>query len=327
MAALWNAFHDYAAEAGMDGRCFLKCLRNSALVDEDFCAAEADLVFTKCKARGCRRMCFDRFVQALKEVAVRKDMTDQQVQDIICLSCGYETGTGDVALHDSIGPEGFYHDFCLYTGTHEFGSPGVVGSGSKDAPTRANSKELVDRDGIDEFAGQQVTNCRRAGNIASHGPVHSIRTRRPVAALKGPERFFYDRSTYTGTHRNGGPDVRGNGIPKEGYGDLSELVCRDHIQDDNLNRRRFTASAMGSIAKERNSTARIQNNDAGSPPLTPGEIPLLAAPLPVLLGSWPACSKIQCGKVQAAARSVAHAGSPTSAGREDCRNYGFNTTR
>lgn len=49
---------------------------------------------------------------------------------------------------------------------------------------------------------------------------------------RGPERFFYDRSTYTGTHRHGGPSFVGNGLPKEeGYGDLSDLVNRTHVQD------------------------------------------------------------------------------------------------
>jgi len=45
-----------------------------------------------------------------------------------------------------------------------------------------------------------------------------------------PTRLFYDKSTYTGTHRHGGPDALGSGIPFLGYRDLSELVNRDRVQ-------------------------------------------------------------------------------------------------
>merc|ERR1711988_1541005 len=74
--------------------------------------------------------------------------------------------------------------------------------------------------------------------------------KKAAAAVRGPERFYYDKSTYTGTHRNGGPDVLGNGLPKEGYGDLSELVVRDVIQDDDLNRRRRSAVLEEEVTRE-----------------------------------------------------------------------------
>merc|ERR1712232_588989 len=32
-----------------------------------------------------------------------------------------------------------------------------------------------------------------------------------MGAANGPERFFYDRSTYTGVHRHGGPTTKGSG--------------------------------------------------------------------------------------------------------------------
>lgn len=66
----------------------------------------------------------------------------------------------------------------------------------------------------------------------------------------GPERFFYDKDTYTGVHTRGGPDERGNGYMGPGahvdrdakpaptkYGGLAELIHRDHVQNDQLNRR------------------------------------------------------------------------------------------
>lgn len=50
----------------------------------------------------------------------------------------------------------------------------------------------------------------------------------------GPERFFYDKSTYTGTHRHGGPSNIGSGLPKEGFDDLSEVVDRDRCERSTL---------------------------------------------------------------------------------------------
>jgi len=69
---------------------------------------------------------------------------------------------------------------------------------------------------------------------------------------RGPERFYYDKSTYTGTWKNGGPTTTGNGLDqKTGYSDLSQLVNRGHTQDDALHRRRTGSpmnSVMGSVA-------------------------------------------------------------------------------
>lgn len=41
--------------------------------------------------------------------------------------------------------------------------------------------------------------------------------------LRGPERFFYDKSSFTGVHKNGGPSTSdGHGNSK--YTDLSEMT-------------------------------------------------------------------------------------------------------
>eukprot|EP00406_Dinophysis_acuminata_P071430 CAMPEP_0179260808 /NCGR_PEP_ID=MMETSP0797-20121207/26530_1 /TAXON_ID=47934 /ORGANISM="Dinophysis acuminata, Strain DAEP01" /LENGTH=418 /DNA_ID=CAMNT_0020968899 /DNA_START=71 /DNA_END=1324 /DNA_ORIENTATION=- len=45
----------------------------------------------------------------------------------------------------------------------------------------------------------------------------------------GPERFFYDESTYTGTHKTGRVSV-----PGEGHREFSDVVNRGHVLDDAL---------------------------------------------------------------------------------------------
>lgn len=54
---------------------------------------------------------------------------------------------------------------------------------------------------------------------------------------RGPERFYYDKSTFTGAHKAGGPvhyDDDGGG----GYSDLKNLIARDHVQNDALQRKK-----------------------------------------------------------------------------------------
>ncbi len=59
---------------------------------------------------------------------------------------------------------------------------------------------------------------------------------RPTTPMRGPERFFYDKSAYTGVHVHGGPSTMGgNG----GYQDLKTLTAREHIQNDQLQRKKY----------------------------------------------------------------------------------------
>lgn len=298
MAVMSEAFYDFASETGMDGRSFVKCLRNSALIDGAFSTAEADLVFTKHKAKGARKINFDTFVRAVEEVAIRRGMTEQQVQVILRLGSGYGACEQPLPEQESVeptGPERFFYDTSLYTGTHKHGGPSASGSGSRQVPA-VDFKELVNRDS-NEPGGQQRIKSARACNNTDQDPVLLGRARKPVVALKGPERFFYDRSTYTGTHRNGGPDMHGSGIPREGYDDLKELVCRDHTQDDDLHRRRHAEAALAAIAEEKLSPRQMRHSPRqmrNSPRNMPNDPSQMQdglrqishrAPLPVLLGS------------------------------------------
>lgn len=72
---------------------------------------------------------------------------------------------------------------------------------------------------------------------ATKGPTYSSATT-PAGTGCGPERFFYDASTYTGVHKAGGPSVVGSGTGQQGYADLSSLTVRERVQDDALQRRR-----------------------------------------------------------------------------------------
>eukprot|EP00929_Paragymnodinium_shiwhaense_P083051 TRINITY_DN4409_c0_g1_i1.p2 TRINITY_DN4409_c0_g1~~TRINITY_DN4409_c0_g1_i1.p2 ORF type:complete len:278 (-),score=40.57 TRINITY_DN4409_c0_g1_i1:417-1181(-) len=135
------------------------------------------------------------------------------------------------------GPERFFYDRNSYTGTHAKGGPEHVakgvGSGSDVGWKRPVERELVSRGASKESttsAGGPTLLPRRGGQSASDavrdmmdsakpaefksaqaaGPDPGALARQGSAGrlsrrLVGPERFFYDKSTYTGCHTRGGP--------------------------------------------------------------------------------------------------------------------------
>ena len=121
------------------------------------------------------------------------------------------------------GPERFFYDRSTYTGTHANGGPEHVakGAGSKpDASWKRPSTELDDLARVtllSNQAGAPKPECpsslpdvkakspRPAERRNSKGPTERPSSRGAGSRMVGPERFFYDRSTYTGTHTRGGP--------------------------------------------------------------------------------------------------------------------------
>jgi len=122
------------------------------------------------------------------------------------------------------GPERFFYDRSTYTGTHTNGGPEHVakGAGSKpDACWKRPSTELDDLARVTLLSNQAgaprpaspsclpdviVKSPRPTGQRpSSKGPSARPASRGAGSRMVGPERFFYDRSTYTGTHTRGGP--------------------------------------------------------------------------------------------------------------------------
>ena len=73
-------------------------------------------------------------------------------------------------------------------------------------------------------------------NIQSDGGINS-NDRGDKKVVRGPERFFYDKTTYTGWHKKGGPSAWNDWDGKRGYGGLEQLINRDHVQNDWLHRK------------------------------------------------------------------------------------------
>lgn len=201
-AALAHAFVAFAGGSSMDGRSFVKCLRDAGLLDADFTTTHADLVFTK--SRVLRGKQLERYEQE---------------------------------------PRGI----CTTRGQGGAGKNSVKRAASSFMKER-KLDVIAFRNALRMVAQQKRLGVEAVEELVAEvqGPVYcSQRSGSPMRVTRqdsrglGPERFYYDKSTYTGVHKNGGPTLWGSGTEgKGGYADLSELVDRDHVQDDMLQRRR-----------------------------------------------------------------------------------------
>eukprot|EP00933_Yihiella_yeosuensis_P061587 TRINITY_DN64409_c0_g1_i1.p1 TRINITY_DN64409_c0_g1~~TRINITY_DN64409_c0_g1_i1.p1 ORF type:complete len:509 (-),score=102.88 TRINITY_DN64409_c0_g1_i1:354-1880(-) len=314
MDAVMDTFHEFAGSPEMDGRTFVKCLKDSALLDDQrLKAVDADIIFAKYKPRGSRKIDFYSFKQALTAVARKLGRSQQQVFDAVSLAASpdYEGTSTSMVLLEPLGPERFFYDRSTYTGTHKHGGPTTAG----DVITVAG---LVNRDrqSMRRRRGfhPQPSQCRRSASLptflslsdrqsqqssqAVHkpfvpptgpGPIDSqgsdgghedLHRHEEQELPLGPERFFYDRSTYTGTHRHGGPTVSGSGVAKDGYADLKDLVRREHVQDDALQRRHHAATSSGIRSKLSSPRMSPKASPKGSPSVSRSG----SGQLPVLLG-------------------------------------------
>lgn len=71
--SLKDAFNAYTKGADeMDGRTFTKILRDCKILDSKVTGVDADLIFTKVKAKGAKKITFAEFEEALRLVAAKK---------------------------------------------------------------------------------------------------------------------------------------------------------------------------------------------------------------------------------------------------------------
>jgi len=123
-----------------------------------------------------------------------------------------------------MGPERFFYDKSSYTGTHANGGPDHVAKGlgtSRDQTWKRPSQEMDDLARVTLLSGQAPSPMKHemlpdvlpyrsprpssSGRPSSRGASVGRPASRGPARPVGPERFFYDRSTYTGCHSKGGP--------------------------------------------------------------------------------------------------------------------------
>lgn len=110
----------------MSNRDFLRLCRDCHLLSNRFTALDADLLFTKVLPKMQRRMKFEDFEVALRQLAERKGVAMSAIRQAIAFAHGpfvQATEADAIRLHD---------DISSYTGTHVHGGPesGALGLGT-----------------------------------------------------------------------------------------------------------------------------------------------------------------------------------------------------
>lgn len=98
----------------------------------------------------------------------------------------------------SRGPQRFFHDTRTYTGVHSSGGP--------DHANR-DSFVLSLRAGQHGHQGSSFSDTPGLQKRQLSDRCSTPFTEADMRSLRGPERFFYDKTTYTGIHARGGPKV------------------------------------------------------------------------------------------------------------------------
>lgn len=120
---LKHVFFAYACGTPrMDGRMFVKCLRESGLLEETpLTVMEVDVIFVSYAPKGSRSIDFVEFCECLAAMTTNAGLLETQVVDRISATTGPHYRSNSPSTPPDYGPERFYYDTSSYTGTHRFG--------------------------------------------------------------------------------------------------------------------------------------------------------------------------------------------------------------
>ena len=107
----------------MEGKTWVKVLKDCHLMDKKITTTDADLIFAKVKTKAARKITFDQFLTGLEEIAKKKGISKQDLEQQICSVGGPSftgTKTEKVKWHD---------DKTTYTGVYGKGGPSTVDIG------------------------------------------------------------------------------------------------------------------------------------------------------------------------------------------------------
>lgn len=122
MAELQDHFEAFASFGGahtheMDNSHFSKMCKECGLIDKHFTTTDVDMLFTKVKAKGERKITFQQFVDGvLPAIAAKKNLSVDQVAAQIGSHAPQSSGTKAESTR-------FHDDKSQYTGVYKAGGP------------------------------------------------------------------------------------------------------------------------------------------------------------------------------------------------------------
>lgn len=121
MQAIFKSFA--AGKNEMESKQFQKLVKECKLIDKKFTQNDVDIVFSKVKVKGLKTITFGDFENALAEIARKKGVTKQQIEEQI-QKHGAATYAGTKADYVK-----FHDDKSQYTGVYARGGPTTVDAG------------------------------------------------------------------------------------------------------------------------------------------------------------------------------------------------------
>lgn len=117
-----KVFEEFASFGGaatkeMDNSHFTKMLKECKIIGKVFTGTDADMLFTKIKAKGARKITADDFkTKGIPEIAKKLKKTNEEVEQMVTSSSPQANATkaDNVKFHD---------DKSQYTGVYKAGGP------------------------------------------------------------------------------------------------------------------------------------------------------------------------------------------------------------
>jgi len=239
LRSLFTSFASFGARVevtDMDNAHFAKLAKDCELLNDKLTSVDVDIIFTKAKAKGARRMNFDQFLTALSLCADKKGVSfEEAVRGVIATGgpVARATRPENVRLHD---------DKSTYTGVYAKGGPKAV-----DAP-KNDLSQLVDRTYDADVRGVKKTPLPKPPLAAKNA---SLSARKPPMASPPPADLFGGLRTSIG----------GAGLS------LSPLPTMSHVKPD---RRRSSLGGAGTgneLLDMFNAFASFGASNAGAAPV------------------------------------------------------------
>lgn len=143
LRAVFERYCSFGAGAAktheLDSAKFMKIFKDNQLLDRNLKQQDVDLIFTRVKKPGARKIKFPEFQAALGEIATKKRVAEDELVDLIVQSAG----AGPVIRGTVAEETRFHDDQSTYTGVHKAGGPTIV---DRDKPTLDH---LLNRGGAD----------------------------------------------------------------------------------------------------------------------------------------------------------------------------------
>ncbi|KAF4658947.1 hypothetical protein FOL47_007780 [Perkinsus chesapeaki] len=236
----------------MEGRQFAKLCKDCELIaDKGFTVNDIDIVFAKVRFRGERKIEFGQFMEALDDISRRHGQSVSWAEEKVINSNGpvmngttggtrpFPSALRGPSVADALppakssikagsvekvkrGPERFYYDQSTYTGVWRNGGPKTYDGDHLSLKTMVKSRpSSLAATPTSERPSQAVGRLTVTTPDTGVSKASEASTGTPGCKVRGPARFFYDTSTYTGVHKAGGPEVIDDDVK-----DLRNIVKR-----------------------------------------------------------------------------------------------------